>query len=76
MDEELYANKILLCRPISSNKLELICKHLIETAGEGGTWRPPSNKGGLMDNRCLVAVTLVKVVIFYQLILVKIKNAF
>ena len=58
MDRELYANKILLHRPISGNKLELICKHLIATAGEGRLWRLLSSKKGLMDNQSLFSQQL------------------
>lgn len=41
--------KIILHRSISGNKVELICKHLIETVGEGGLWRLLSSKKRLMD---------------------------
>lgn len=47
--------KILLHGSISSNKLELIYKHLIETAGEGVLPRLLSCRGRLMDNYCWVS---------------------
>lgn len=46
LDGELHANKILLHRLSSGDKLELMYKHLIAAAGEGGLWRLLSNKGG------------------------------